>query len=127
MGSQFSAEEQSLDLFGPFGIFHGLAYFLEQYVVLGSERPQHMGLNQVPEREYGGLLLRRMDQRFEVAEPVRLRIGATDHPRPQGWHGQLQITCSLRQSVGGLISRVEIRGIPPSSHKPHYPASRIFF
>lgn len=48
-GQQILAEQEFIDALLRFGIAKGLAHPVHRHPVVGPERPQHMGLHQVPE------------------------------------------------------------------------------
>lgn len=81
--SQFRAEEQPVDLQLLLGVSDGLSDLAKSDALVGSERPKHVRLDEVPEGKDRRPRRRGPDERLKPDLACGDRVGAAQRP---GWH-----------------------------------------
>lgn len=124
-GAQLVAQQKPCDLEFILGIVERRADGGHGNLVPGPERPEHMGLDEIVERQPEVLLVGPGNQRLGVAAFSTRRIGSADHPGAQGRGRDAQILSGLpdriSRALGGLAQQVAHFG----RHDPCLPARSL--
>jgi hypothetical protein len=102
-GTELLPEQELVDLQLALGVRKCLADGDQKNTMLGSKRPQHVGLDEVGKGEGRGVLLGELQDRCELAEPARGRVGPSEYPGAQRGGRYPQMAAGFGDRVRGLV------------------------